>query len=107
MLRDKANMELFAYGIKKLKETKDVNGRSVFDSTTFICGSNIRTGHGLRDMPFMITGGAIKNLKKGHFVKPEHKKVPLGNALLTILSEMGIPVKSFGNSTARENSFLV
>ena len=107
MRRDKANMELFAYGIKRLKETKDVTGRSVFDSTTFICGSNIRTGHGLRDMPFLVTGGAIKNLKRGHFVKPEHKKVPLGNALLTILNEMGIPVKNFGNSMARETSFLV
>lgn len=104
--RDKANMELFAYGIKKLKETKDVNGLNLFDNTAFICGTNIRSGHGLRDMPFLLTGGAIKRLKKGHFVRPEHKKVPLGNALLTILNELGIDAKSFGNSTGKETSFI-
>ncbi|WDE96907.1 DUF1552 domain-containing protein [Lentisphaera profundi] len=104
--RDKTNMELFAYGIKKLKETKDVNGQNLFDNTAFICGSNLRSGHGNRDMPFFVTGGAIAGLKKGHNVRPHEKKVPLANALLTILNELGVDVKNFGQSTGRETSFL-
>jgi hypothetical protein len=104
--RDVVNMELLSYALSKLKATKDADGRSLFETTLVSYGTNLHTGHGIKDVPFILAGGAMKRLRRGEYVRPNHKSVPLGNAWLTVLQEMGVEVDKFGHSTGAETSFL-
>lgn len=104
--RDKMNMTLLSYVLTKFKETKDSDGKSLFENSLISYGTNLRSGHGINDVPFILTGGAIKNLKRGEFVRPDHKNTPLSNAWLTVLNEMGVGVNNFGHSTGAERSFI-
>lgn len=95
--RDHAIMELLAYFIDRLKETKDRDGNSLYDSTIVSYGSNLRTGHDLRGCPAILTGGGAKNIKHGrHVMLP--KLTPLSNLWLTLLTEAGVEVEQFGDS---------
>lgn len=80
MQRDAMNMSLLSYALIKLKKTKDSDGKSLFDNSLISYGTNLRSGHGINDVPFMLTGGAIKNLRCGEHVRPSHKNTPLSNA---------------------------
>jgi hypothetical protein len=95
--RDLAQSELLAGLLKKLKATKEPDGSSLFDHTTLVYGSNIRTSHSLDNCPTLIAGrGAGVSLGKNIVVT---KGTPLCNAWLTILQGSGVPAESFGDST--------
>ena len=95
--RDLAQSELLAGLIAKLKTTKEPDGSSLFDHTTVVYGSNIRTGHSLDNCPTLITGrGAGVKLGENIVVT---KGTPLSNAWLTLLQGSGIEAASFGDST--------
>jgi hypothetical protein len=95
--RDLAQSELLAGLIKKLKDTKEPDGSTLFDHTTVVYGSNIRTGHSLDNCPTLITGrGAGVKLGENIVVT---KGTPLCNAWLTLLKGSGVDAGSFGDST--------
>jgi hypothetical protein len=95
--RDLAQSELLAGLIKKLKDTKEPDGSTLFDHTTVVYGSNIRTGHSLDNCPTLITGrGAGVKLGENIVVT---KGTPLCNAWLTLLKGSGVEAESFGDST--------
>jgi len=95
--RDLAQSELLAGLIRKLKETKESDGSSLFDHTTVVYGSNIRTAHSLDNCPTLITGrGAGVKLGENIVVT---KGTPLCNAWLTLLNGSGVVVDNFGDST--------
>jgi hypothetical protein len=95
--RDLAQSELLCGLLDRLKATKEPDGSSLFDHTTVVYGSNIRTGHSLDNCPTLIAGGGAV-LKLGeNIVVP--KGTPLCNAWLTILQSSGVDVPSFGDST--------
>jgi hypothetical protein len=95
--RDLAQSELLAGLIKKLKNAKEPDGSTLFDHTTVVYGSNIRTGHSLDNCPTLITGrGAGVKLGENIVVT---KGTPLCNAWLTLLKGSGVDVGSFGDST--------
>ena len=95
--RDYEYVKGLAYLIEKLHSTKDENGESLFENTTVVFGSNIKTGHNLKDCTTLIIGkGANIQLGK-HIVAPP--KTPLCNVWLTLLQGMGIQKNSFGDST--------
>jgi hypothetical protein len=95
--RDLAQSELLAGLIKKLKDTKEPDGSTLFDHTTVVYGSNIRTGHSLDNCPTLITGrGAGVKLGENIVVT---KGSPLCNAWLTLLKGSGVAAESFGDST--------
>ena len=106
MQRDTMNMTLLSYALSKFKETKDTEGKSLFDNSVIFYGTNLSTGHSVRDVPFILSGGAMKRLRRGEYIIPSHKKVPLGNAWLTVLQETGVEVEKFGHSTGPEHSFI-
>jgi len=92
-------MELFAGLIDLFKNTQDVNGQSLFDSTLISYGTNIRTGHGLRGCLAIYTGGAEAKLKTGeHIILPE-EDTPLANYWLTLCQQSGMEMDSFSHST--------
>lgn len=97
--KDALFMELFAGLIDLFKETRDVNGQSLFDTTLISYGSNLRTGHGLKGCPAIYTGGAGEKLKRGeHIVLPE-QDTPLANYWLTLAQQSGVPLNQFSHST--------
>jgi len=95
--RDLAQSELLAGLIDRLKATREPDGSTLFDHTTIVYGSNIRTGHSLDNCPTLVTGrGAGLRLGENIVVT---KGTPLCNAWLTILAGSGIDVPAFGDST--------
>ena len=95
--RDLTRSELLAGLITRLKNAKEPDGSTLFDHTTVVYGSNIRTGHSLDNCPTLITGrGAGVKLGENIVVT---KGTPLCNAWLTLLKGSGVDVGSFGDST--------
>jgi hypothetical protein len=95
--RDRAQSALLAGLLDKLKMSKEPDGTSLFDHTTVVYGSNIRTGHSLDNCPTIIAGrGAGVKLGQNLVVT---KDTPLCNAWLTLLRGSGVPVQSHGDST--------
>jgi hypothetical protein len=95
--RDKAQAEMLATLIDKLKATKETDGSSVFDHTTVVFGSNLRSIHYLDNCPTLLAGGGA-GIKLGqHIAMP--KGTPLCNVWLTLLKGTGIDVETHGDST--------
>ena len=105
-LRDKKCTELFAYLLDRLKELKDPDGRSVYDSCIVSYGTNIKSAHGIKDFPLFLSGGGIKNLRLGESIKLP-KDTPLANVWLTLLKQTGINIDTFSHSTGTVSQILV
>ncbi|WDE98949.1 DUF1552 domain-containing protein [Lentisphaera profundi] len=98
-LKDFKSMELFSGLIDLFKNTPDLNGKSLFDSTLISYGTNIRLTHSLRGCPAIYTGGAAAKLKTGeHIILPE-EDTPLANYWLTLCQQSGVEMDSFSHST--------
>lgn len=95
--RDVGQSELLAALFDRLKGAKEPDGSSLFDHTTVVYGSNIRTGHSLDNCPTLIAGHGAELRLGENIIVP--KGTPLCNAWLTILRGSGIDVPSFGDST--------
>ena len=103
--RDKKCTELFGYLLDKLKEMKDPDGRSVYDSCIVSYGTNIKSGHGIKGFPLFLSGGGIKNLRLGEsIILP--KDTPLANVWLTLLQQTGVGVDKFSHSTGTLSQIL-
>jgi hypothetical protein len=95
--RDVAQSELLAGLIDKLKQTRDTDGSSLFDHTTLVYGSNLRTGHSLDNCPTIVAGRG-SGLKLGENVVVS-QGTPLCNLWLGLLHGMGVHVEQHGDST--------
>ncbi|MDC0312225.1 DUF1587 domain-containing protein [bacterium] len=96
-LRDQKCMELFGYLLDRLKEKKDLSGQSLYDSCLVSYGSNIRTGHMLKNVPAFVTGNSKGRIRHGqHIVTPED--TALCDLWLTLLQTCDVPAESFGDS---------
>ena len=97
--RDKKCTELLAYFLTKLKNIKDQDGSRLYDNCIVSWGTNLRSGHELRDLPLIISGGGAKKINHGkHLVLPK-VDTPLANVWLTLMQQAGVPVDSFSHST--------
>jgi hypothetical protein len=95
--RDTAQSELLAGLIDKLKAVRGVDGSRLFDHTTLVFGSNLRSGHYLDNCPTVVAGGG-SGIKLGrHVVLP--KDTPLCNVWLTLLKGSAIDLERIGDST--------
>jgi len=95
--RDRAQSEMFATLLDRLKATRETDGTSLFDHTTVVYGSNIRSVHYLDNCPTVIAGRGAGVALGQHVVLP--KNTPLCNVWLTLLRGTGIRVESHGDST--------
>jgi len=93
------HMERFADFLKKLSTIKEGDG-SILDHSLFLYGSNMSNSnqHDNYPLPEVLVGGANGKHIGGKNVTPS-ARTPLANIHLTILDKLGIPQKSFGNST--------
>lgn len=97
--RDQKCSALFAHFIDRLKQAKDHDGTRLYDNCIVSYGSNLRSGHELKNVPALLTGGGATNIKHGrHIILPE-KDTPLANYWLTLMQEAGIPLQKFSHST--------
>jgi hypothetical protein len=97
VLKDSSHLQLVGKLIDKMKATMDIDGRSIYDNTTLVLGSNLRVKHSLDNCPTFVTGGG-SGFEHGRHMLMD-KKTPLCNLWLSILKGSGINVSSFGDST--------
>jgi hypothetical protein len=103
--RDKQLTELFAYFIDRLKE-KSLNHQSLFDHCIVSFGSNLRSSHDLKNLPCLLTGGGIANLRRGEHIMLKKHDTPLANLWLTLIQESGVNLTKFSHSNGRIDEIL-
>ncbi|YCM43035.1 DUF1552 domain-containing protein [Verrucomicrobiaceae bacterium 227] len=96
--RDKANAQLLANFIDKLKASKEADGTSLFDNIAITMGTNLSSVHNLTNCPTVIAGGGA-GFKHGRHLVMDDPKTPLCNLWLSTLKGTGIQAESFGDST--------
>jgi hypothetical protein len=92
----------FARFLEKLRETKDVDGKSLLDNSMIVYGSGNADGnrHTHDKLPMVLAGGGGGTLAPGRFVK--HGSKPVTNLFLSVADRMGIRgLDRFGDSSGR------
>ena len=93
------NIEQVAYFLNRMKSL-DEGGKSLLDNSMVMFGGTLKDGnrHTVSNLPLLLAGRAKGALRPGRRLRaPEH--TPLCNLYVSILKIMGIPEKSFGDST--------
>ena len=97
--RDRKCTSLFAHFLDRLKEARDMDGSRMFDNCIVSYGTNLRSGHELKNVPAILSGGGAKQITHGrHIILPE-EDTPLANYWLTLMQQAGLPLESFSHST--------
>lgn len=105
--RDEKTMELFAHFLDRLKEAKDIDGSRLYDHCIVSLGTNLRSGHELKNLPAIVSGGGASGLQHGRHVILPKQNTPLANYWLTLLQQGGVPVERFSHSTGTVSEILV
>lgn len=93
--------ELFAYYVKRLKDTPDGDG-SLLDHSLALYGSGLSDGnrHLHEDLPIVVAGRGNGSLKSGRYLTlPD--RTPLANLFLAMLDQAGANEEQFGDSTGK------
>jgi hypothetical protein len=90
----------FAYFLKRMKETKDVDGRSLLDNSMVVYCSGLGDGnrHSHNDLPVILAGRAGGAFQPGRYLDLP-SDTPMNNLYVTMLNTLGVKVDSFGDST--------
>lgn len=92
----------FAKFLKRMQDTKDVDGKSLLHNSMIVYGSGNSDGnrHSHENLPFVLAGAGGGLLTPGRYVK--HGNKPATNLFLSLADRMGVQgVSSFGDSTGR------
>ena len=95
--RDATQSQLLSGLLDKLKSVQESDGSRLFDHTSVVYGSNIRSIHFLDNCPTLLSGGGSAIKLGQHVVLP--KDTPLANVWLTLLQGIGIDTERHGDST--------
>lgn len=101
--------ELISYLIDLMKTTPDPldpEQGSIYDNTIAYFGGGLRTAHQNKNVPVILFGGGIKNLKHGRHRIAKKENTPLANLWLRMLKEAGVPVQTFADSTGTLDDLL-
>ena len=97
--RDIKCTSLFAHFLDRLKEAKDSDGSRLYDNCIVSYGTNLRSGHELKNLPAILSGGGAKGIQHGrHIILPE-EDTPLANYWLTLMQQAGLEMEKFSHST--------
>jgi hypothetical protein len=107
MIDKVAEIDLFyskqlARFLKRMEQTKDVDGNSLLHNSMIVYGSGNSDGnrHTHTNLPVLLAGGGGGTLTTGRFVK--QGGVPMTNMLLSLADRMGVQkVERLGDSTGR------
>lgn len=93
------HVSLFAEFLEKMDAVSEGDG-TLLDHSLYLYGSGMGDpdAHDHSNLPILVAGGAAGNMQGGRhirFTKPE----PLSNLHLTLLNKVGVPLKTFADST--------
>jgi hypothetical protein len=91
-----------AYFLTRLKQTKDVDGRSVLDNSMIVYAGGLSDGNSHRhnNLPVILAGKGGGKINVGrHLLLNE--ATPMTNLYVSMLDNMGLPVDHFGDSNGR------
>jgi hypothetical protein len=97
---DEFYMEQLSYFLDRLKNTPDVDGKSLLHNSMIVYGGCISDGgrHNHDDLPIVVAGNAGGAFTPGRHVDLG-EDVPLSNLYLRMLEEFGVKASRFGDST--------
>lgn len=96
-LRDQKCMELFGHFISRLKQAKDRDGRRLYDNCLVSYGTNLRSGHELKDLPALLSGGGFERIKHGSHIRLA-EQTHIADYWLTFMKEAGLKIDKFHDS---------
>lgn len=99
---DRFYIERLARFLDKLRNTPDVDGRSLLDNSMIVYGSGIAdaNAHNHDNLPFILAGSGGGLLQPGYY--RDAGRVPMSNIFLSLADRMGVQgVERFGDSTGR------
>jgi len=82
-----------------LKQAEDMDGSRLYDNCVVSFGTNLRSGHELKNVPAILSGGGVQSIKHGQHIILPNPDTPLANYWLTLLQQAGIPIDRFSHST--------
>jgi hypothetical protein len=90
------HMELFAYQMKRMAETKEGDA-SLLDNSIILAGASLGDSntHDHMSLPTIVAGGLFKG---GRHIAAE-KHTPFANLMVTVMNRLDVPQSSIGDST--------
>ncbi|MBM3983377.1 MAG: DUF1552 domain-containing protein [Planctomycetes bacterium] len=104
--RDEMLTACFARLVEKLKGVKAAEG-TLLDHTVLLFGGAQISSHSGKSFPTLLAGGRKLGFKHGQHLKWASDKKPMSDLYLTILQQLGCPVKSFKESTGPITDLLL
>ncbi|MGE9267003.1 MAG: DUF1552 domain-containing protein [Verrucomicrobiales bacterium] len=97
---DRFYLDSLSYFLKRMKETKEANGKSLLDNSMIVYGSGIADGdrHSHLNLPVIVAGKGGGVLTPGRHTDLK-QDVPMSNLYLRMLHEFGAKAERFGDST--------
>ena len=94
-------MERFARFLKKLEQTKDVDGKSLLHNSMIVygCGNSDGNRHTHDNLPIILAGQGGGTLNAGRYAKLGGQ--PMSNLFLSMNDRMGVSVERIGDSSGR------
>lgn len=95
---DTYHVQLLAYYLEKLQATPDGDG-NLLDHSMILYGGGLSDGnvHAHVNLPLLVAGGGAGKHKGGrHLQYP--KGTPMANLLVSLVTKMGVPTESIGDS---------
>jgi hypothetical protein len=96
--RDEMLVSCLARLMDRLKDTRASDG-TLLDHTVLLFGGAQISSHSGKSFPTLVAGGKKLGFKHGQHLKWDSEKKPMSDLYLTILQQLGCPVKSFKEST--------
>lgn len=96
--RDTMLVSCFARLVEKLHNVKASDG-TLLDHTVLLFGGAQISSHSGKSFPTLLAGGRKLGFKHGQHLKWGSDKKPMSDLYLTILQQLGCPVKTFKEST--------
>jgi len=93
-------VQQYAYFLHRLRETRDLDGKSLLDNSAIIYCSGLSDAnrHSHDNLPVVVGGRAGGALTPGRHVKVENS-VPMTNFYVKLLNILGVKADRFGDST--------
>lgn len=96
--RDEMLVACLARLVEKLQSRKASDG-TLLDHTVLLLGGVQISSHSGKSFPTLLAGGRKLGFRHGQHLKWDSDKKPMSDLYLTILQQLGCPVKSFKEST--------
>jgi hypothetical protein len=93
-------VQQLAWFLKRMRETKDVDGKSLLDNSMLVYCSGLSDGNRHRhdDLPVIVAGRGGGKLNPGRHVNLG-SNTPMTNLYVSLLHHLGASVERFGDST--------